>query len=140
MNKIKTALLLSTIGFITANAQHNLTVNISNLTANKGTVEIGIFNKAEGFLKVGKQFLKKQIKVSGDKTSYTFTNLPKGYYSVAIYQDENSNKKCDTNFIGIPNEPYGFSNNYKPTISAPNFAQTRVLVNNNKAIDIQLIN
>ena len=34
-----------------------------------------------------------------------------GRYSVALYHDENGNKKFDRDFIGIPSEGYGFSNN-----------------------------
>ena len=36
--------------------------------------------------------------------------LNESYYAVAIYHDENSNKKFDT-FFSIPKEYYGFSNN-----------------------------
>ena len=140
MNKLPLSILITALASFPLQAQNNLTVNISNLTANKGTVEVGIFNKAEGFLKSGKQILKKQVKVSGTKASCTFSNLPKGYYAVAIFQYENSNKKCDTNFIGVPKEPYGFSNNVKPKLSAPDFNQTKVFLNANKVINIDLIN
>ena len=36
-----------------------------------------------------------------------------GAYAISIFQDENSNGELDSNFIGIPKEPYGFSNNLK---------------------------
>ena len=51
----------------------------------------------------------------------SITDLPFGTYALAIYQDVNSNGKIDKNLIGIPTEPYAFSNNYKPTIKAPAF-------------------
>lgn len=133
------ALFLTSFGSLLIQAQHNLTINISNLTTNKGTVEIGIFNKQDGFLKEGKHILKKQVKVSGNKVSYTFKNLPKGYYAVALYQDENLNRKCDTNLIGIPKEPYGFSSNFRPKLTPPSFNDVKVLLNANKSININLI-
>ena len=34
-----------------------------------------------------------------------------GTYAVAIYHDENGNKKFDKNFFGLPTEGFGFSNN-----------------------------
>ena len=44
-----------------------------------------------------------------------------GTYALAIYQDVNGNSKIDKNFVGIPTEPYAFSDNYIPRIKAPNF-------------------
>ena len=40
---------------------------------------------------------------------------------MAIYQDVDGDGKITKNLIGIPKEPYAFSNNYKPTIKAPSF-------------------
>lgn len=125
----------------TAAAQHSLTVNISNLKAGKGKVEIGIYNKAEGFLKPDKVYIGEKVKVGGASTlSYTFRDLPAGDYAVAVYQDENSNGKADTNMIGIPKEGFGFSNNVKPKLSPPTFTQTKFTLIQNKSINITLLN
>ena len=32
-----------------------------------------------------------------------------------MFHDQNNNDKLDSNFMGIPNEPYGFSNNARGT-------------------------
>ena len=40
-----------------------------------------------------------------------FKDLPPGTYAVQVMHDENENNKLDTNFLGIPTEGYGFSNN-----------------------------
>ena len=103
-------------------------------------IEIGLFKGEKGFLKEGFQFLKKKVKVKGNSVQETFTGLPDGNYAVAIFHDENMNGKCDTNFIGIPTEGYGFSNNFKPTVAAPKFSQTKISVSGNKKIDIKMIN
>jgi uncharacterized protein (DUF2141 family) len=39
--------------------------------------------------------------------------------------DSNSNQKLDTNWIGIPKEGYGFSNNAKATLGPPSFDQVK---------------
>lgn len=126
-------------GSFTMISAQSLTVNFGNLATSKGYLDIGVFNKKENFLKDGYQFLRKRIKVSGSSASYTFTNLPKGEYAVAAYQDENSNNKCDRNFMGIPTEGYGFSNNVRPKIAPPSFTQTKVLVDDKKTITISMI-
>lgn len=140
---MKKRIIISTLAMFAASgsifAQNSLTVNITNLKPGKGTVEIGLFNKENGFLKNGQQFLQKKIKAMGNSVQYTFENLPVGNYAIAVYQDENNNRKCDTNLIGIPTEGFGFSNNFRPKLSAPNFNQTKVFVQNAKQITIKLI-
>lgn len=120
-------------------AQHNLTVTIKNVKNKAGTMFIGIFNKKENFPKDGKQMKMQKVKVTGDVVQYTFANLPKGDYALAVYQDENSDNKCNTNFIGYPTEGFGFSNNFKPKMTAPTFDQTKVIMDKNKSIVINLI-
>ena len=40
-----------------------------------------------------------------------FTDLPAGVYAVSVFHDENMNQKLDKNFVGVPKEEYGASNN-----------------------------
>jgi len=42
-----------------------------------------------------------------------FPGVAPGRYAVSVFHDENSNGKMDTNFIGIPREGVGASNNAK---------------------------
>ena len=42
------------------------------------------------------------------------TDIPAGEYALLLYYGENDNLEIDKNFIGIPTEPLGFSNSYKP--------------------------
>lgn len=120
-------------------AQHQLTVEVTNLKNNKGVVEIGLFNSKEGFLKEGSQIKKEKVKISDNTVSHTFKDLPKGNYAVAVFHDENQNNICDRNLIGIPIEKYGFSNNFRPKLSAPSFHQVQFLLNKNHKITIKLI-
>ena len=63
MKKIKYTAIVAVLSISAVKAQNSLTVNISNIEAAKGNVEIGLYNKEKGFLKEGQQFLKKKIKV-----------------------------------------------------------------------------
>ena len=49
------------------------------------------------------------------------TDLPPGTYAVSVYEDLNSNHKLDHNFLGIPREPVGASNNPKARMGPPRF-------------------
>lgn len=139
-HKILSLFALVVCSYLSAQHTYDLTLNISNIKSKNGFLEIGLFNKEKGFLKEGNQFLRKKIKVSGLNSKITLSNLPKGDYAIAVYHDANNNNICDTNLIGIPTEAYGFSNNFKPKLSAPKFSQTKFLMDRNKDIHISLIN
>ena len=47
--------------------------------------------------------------------------MPFGNYAITLFHDENNNMELDTNFLGIPKEPYGFSNNAKSPFGPPGF-------------------
>jgi 4,4'-diapolycopenoate synthase len=51
------------------------------------------------------------------------TDLPPGIYAVTVYEDLNSNHKLDHNFIGIPREPVGVSNNPPARFGPPHFSE-----------------
>jgi outer membrane protein len=42
------------------------------------------------------------------------SDIPPGEYALVVHHDENANGRVDKNFIGIPSEPLGFSNGYRP--------------------------
>lgn len=50
-----------------------------------------------------------------------YANVPEGSYAVSIGHDLNGNKRVDTNFVGLPTEQWGVSNNVRPTLRAPRF-------------------
>lgn len=85
------------------------------------TLQIDGFKKAEGEVRVAmfgskESYTKDPIhavvlKVEDHKVLWTVDDLPFGEYAIAVYHDKNINGKLDTNFLGIPKEAYGFSNN-----------------------------
>lgn len=56
----------------------------------------------------------------------SFSSLPPGRYAVAVFQDVNGNQKLDSNFLGVPTEPYGFSRDATGTMGPPGFEQAAV--------------
>lgn len=51
----------------------------------------------------------------------TFEDLPAGDYAISLYHDINDNEELDKNLMGIPKEPFGFSNDAMGTFGAPSF-------------------
>lgn len=48
--------------------------------------------------------------------------LPPGVYAVMAFEDRNDNGRLDTLPIGLPVEPYGFSNNSRGMFGPPRWA------------------
>ena len=106
----------------------SVTVVVSSLVSTTAAVRLYFYNTREGFLKSGKWAFSKAVKPEG-KSEFTLpVDLPKGEWAVAITQDLNNNDKIDKNFLGIPTEPYAFSNNIRPTLAAPDFNECKFMV------------
>lgn len=87
-------------------------IELNNLQPTCGSLKIGLYHSKTTFLSVKKAF--RHIKSNKIFTKvYRFKNIPNGTYAIALFCDENHNGKFDTNFLGIPKEAYGFSNNPK---------------------------
>jgi len=115
----------------------SLHVEIQNVRTLKGDVYIALFNVKNAFPE-GKPLEGKKLEATDKNVQATFSVEP-GDYAVAVYHDENGNGKMDKRVFGIPKEPYGFSNNFRPTMSAPKFSDCQFSVGNtNKSISIKL--
>lgn len=61
-----------------------------------------------------------------DSSSLTFSmDLPAGDYAIRIFHDVNHNGKLDENFIGMPKEPIGFSNNASYNFGPPGWSESK---------------
>jgi uncharacterized protein (DUF2141 family) len=90
---------------------HTLTVQIDQISEQSGKLHVAVYANAESY-EQGKNAAAAQIKpVTADSHQLVFTDLPAGQYAVKLMHDANDNGKLDRNFMGIPSEGYGFSNN-----------------------------
>jgi len=101
------------------NPEGTLTIRITDLKKNKGFVMVALFNKESKFLKTFD--ITKRKKVTEKEDVIVFKALPFGTYAVSVFQDINGNNSLDGNFLGIPKEPYGFSNNPSTMFGPPKF-------------------
>ena len=116
----------------------SLKITVQNVQEQKGNLFVAVFKPGTSFPQ-GQPFEGKKVTISGESATVTFPVEP-GDYAVAIYHDVNGNGKMDKNMLGIPKEPYGFSTNFKPKISAPKFTDCQITVGETaKIISIKLI-
>ena len=79
-----------------------------------------------------------KIAVEDNIETIVIDDLPIGEYAFILYHDKNSDGKMNRKFIGIPKEPYAFSNNIRPKLSKPAFEECKFLLENNLAMQISL--
>lgn len=121
-----------------SSGNHLVKVYLKNIKAKKGTAYVNLYS-SEGFPKGGKQLQQKTIKMN-TSSAYVVFSVPNGSYAIAMYHDVNDNGEMDKNWIGYPLEPYGFSKNFKPTVSEPDFSDCKFVINNTgKSLTINLI-
>lgn len=103
-------------------AQSNpLEVRVTNIKEKKGFMMLAVYNEKEVFLSTDALTSRKvAVPPAGDVVFY-LEPLPYGEYAISVYHDVNSNGDLDTNFIGIPKEPYGFSNNDLGLMGIPKY-------------------
>ena len=74
---------------------------------------IALSNSQKDYDTRGKPLLGGQAAIKNNRSIWTFKDLPAGKYAIKVFHDEDDDDELDTNFIGIPSEDYGFSNNAK---------------------------
>jgi uncharacterized protein (DUF2141 family) len=99
-------------------------VNVGTLRSTKGWLGCRLYSSAQGFPKEHTA-LEQKLAIAGSTVRCTFANVPAGTYAVAVMHDENANGKLDSNFIGIPTEGYGVSNNHTHAMSAPSWDESK---------------
>ncbi|NDC42863.1 MAG: DUF2141 domain-containing protein [Chitinophagia bacterium] len=118
-------LLLSCGNGHNAAAQCQLHINLTHMQK-KGTVYIAVYDAARNFGDPHKAIRKLVANPANGAITLTAHDLPAGDYAVAAYQDLNNNRKIDKNLIGIPTEPFAFSNNIRPVVRMPTFRQCTI--------------
>lgn len=111
---------------ISMNAQEaakvNLVLNIANIEKPVGNLMIAVYCDTDKFLG-DKNFAGQVAKVVTTPYQEMKLSLPLGKYAVAVYHDLNADGKLNTNFLGIPKEPYGFSNDSMGMFGPPSFEE-----------------
>jgi uncharacterized protein (DUF2141 family) len=99
-------------------------VKVLNIRNSTGTVDCALFDSPEGFpIEVLHSATHTMvIKIRKTEARCDFEDILPGTYALAVIHDENMNGKLDTNWLGIPKEGYGFSNDPKALLAAPPFS------------------
>lgn len=109
-----------------------LKVIVNGLENNNGQVGINIFKQEKGFPSERSKAFKEYVVIPKNKqATFEINDFDFGVIAIVAIHDENKNNKLDKNFLGIPKEGFGASNNPKTKISAPTFSEAKFNFNKN---------
>ena len=148
---IKSSLVLSTMVFAGFANSAELKLTVDNIQSDEGTIRVAFYNEknkdnfpsGDGriiFTVNGKEQygLEKPAKVGAVKFT---VNLPAGKYAVAVYHDINGDKKLNkVPLVGLPIEPYGFSQDARGAFGPASFEEAEITIGNSgtsHTLDVQ---
>ncbi len=105
-----------------------LRLNVSNLKPQESKLHIAFFTSAKGFPKSEQSTQSETIPINESTASQEFYFEKMNSVAVAIFQDLDGNGILSKGAYGIPNEPYGFSNNARGLMGPPTFKQAEIQI------------
>ena len=106
----------------------DLTINLTGMQSDSGQVLLSLLN-SEAQMKGAEPTvtsMKLPANVAGVKV--TLHDLDPGVYGIQLMLDENGNGKLDSNLLGIPKEPWAFSNNAKGRFGPPSWEDVQFTI------------
>lgn len=118
----------STPAIMAQNSDGNsIEVEIVNIESGDGKMMIGLYDSEENWLK--KRVMSKIGQIKDGKSTVIFENVPYGTFAISSFHDKNDNGVLDTNFLGIPKEGIGSSNNAPARLGPPKWEDAKFAMN-----------
>ena len=119
---------------------YKVTLHITGIVPDAGTIQVSIHDSEKSF---SSHIPYKILEIppahqTADQTADFCIELPAGEYAFCIYQDINNDGRLNTNMIGIPKEPFGFSN-YNGKSVPGNFNRHKVSIQASCVIPVPLV-
>jgi uncharacterized protein (DUF2141 family) len=119
---------------------YSIKVKIHNLRNLKGQIILEFYSQKSQYVDAPMaRFKKFKSEAKNDTLTFVLKGFKKGSYAAAILDDENNNNKMDFNYLHLPLEGFGFSNNAQATIMGkPAYEQAVFLIPQNKEIALKV--
>jgi uncharacterized protein (DUF2141 family) len=115
-----------------------LAVHASALRSQKGALVCRLFASGDGFPARPTYKAARRVTILGTEATCEFRDVRPGVYAVALFHDENGNGKLDTNFLGLPSEGVGTSNNKRPLVGPPSWGGSKFRLEHDGTIRVTL--
>lgn len=108
---------------------NGMLVQVHGVRSGQGSLIAVLYgDKPEEFLKKGARVARERTPARPGTVLLCLSAPRPGTYAVAVYHDENDNRKFDRSWTGLPSEGFGVSNNPKPLLRAPTLGESAIQV------------
>ncbi|MBV8142482.1 MAG: DUF2141 domain-containing protein [Verrucomicrobia bacterium] len=124
------SLLFATSIFSEINASVGVAVieaHIGKLRNNNGQVICTLFTPADQFPERSHKGMTLKVPIQNDRAVCRFENVRYGDYAIVVFHDENRDGEFNQNWLGMPKEGFGFSQN-PGTLKKPVFGDAKFSV------------
>ena len=118
-----------------------LTITIADIRESEGRLMIQVANSEKGFAFSEDSAAPPPVAISqlAEAGEMTFeVTLPPGIYGARVLHDLNGNGEMDSNFVGMPKEPWAFSNNATGRLGPAKWQDAKFEISGNTAVEIRL--
>jgi len=106
-----------------------LNIKISGFENDKGDCWFALDNSERVYEGKDSVFIGKILSIINRSVYLRIDSLEYGYYAIKVFHDENCNGILDKNFLGIPTEDYGYSNNVSGWFGPPDWGKAKFFFN-----------
>lgn len=100
----------------------SITVEVNGLRSNAGEVRVNLYDSKDGFPSEPEKAVMTLVsKIDNNRAKVVFKDIRIGNYAISVLHDENGNGRVDLNWLMIPKEGIGASNNPNFSIGPPGF-------------------
>lgn len=103
----------------------DLTVQIDNVPDGGGSIMIQVLDSEAAFQDEAPAIANLILPATAPSISFVTSALPAGDYAIRVMHDRNGNARLDSNVVGMPTEPWGFSNNASGNFGPPGWQDAR---------------
>jgi len=95
-------------------------IRLHGVASSEGKVRVALFEDQAAF-DAGRRLAGSFVPANPDGVEIVFRGVPAGTYAISAFHDRNDNAELDRNLVGLPVEPYGFSNDARGSFGPPSF-------------------
>lgn len=144
MNKslLETLILTLCIGLISFTGfsqKAQISLKVFGIEEVVGQICFAVYQSEEDYKESENQFMAECIPVDSISFQYVIKDVPFGTYVISLFHDEDENEELNTNWIGMPREPFGFSNDAKGRMGPPKFEDASFVVEGDRVVEINLM-
>jgi uncharacterized protein (DUF2141 family) len=135
--KYRSLLAVASLPLLIGNTAGSLSVTVTGIKNTRGQLIACLWKEKSGFPTCAKNkgATKRKMAISGSSMTVSFPNVAPGVYAVTVEHDEDGDGKLKTNFIGMPKEGVGVSNNPG---GIPSWSNATVKVSGNGSISVKM--